>query len=130
MANGAGRVLLAEDELSMLYLLEKLFLRRGYQILKATNGQEALDIYQRHKDEIAVIFLDMGLPKISGRDVLHKIRSENPDVKFIVSSGYVDPEMKFEMEGANVKFLQKPYTPDGVFNALQSLAEPPRGSSA
>ena len=78
MANGAKRVLLAEDELSMLYLLEKLFLRRGYQILKATNGQEALDIYQRHKDDIAVILLDMGLPKISGHDVLHKIRSENP----------------------------------------------------
>jgi CheY-like chemotaxis protein len=128
MANGAKRVLLAEDELSMLYLLEKLFLRRGYEILKATNGQEALDIYQRHKDDIAVILLDMGLPKISGCDVLHKIRSENPAVKVIVTSGYIDPEIRLEIEGANVKFLPKPYTPDGVFNALESLAETPRGS--
>jgi CheY-like chemotaxis protein len=103
-------------------------LRRGYQILKATNGQEALDLYQRHKHDIAVIFLDMGLPKISGRDVLHKIRSENPDVKVIVTSGYVDPEVKLEMEGANVRFLPKPYTPDGVFNALESFTETPRGS--
>jgi CheY-like chemotaxis protein len=116
-------VLLTEDEPSMLFLLEKLFVRRGYQVLKATNGQEALDIYQQHKDDIAVILLDMGLPKISGRDVLHKIRSENPDVKVIVTSGYIEPEMKSEIEDARVKFLQKPYTPDSVFNALQSLVE-------
>lgn len=128
MTNTAGTVLLAEDELSMLYLLEKLFVRRGYQILKATNGQEALDIYQRHKDEIAVILLDMGLPKVSGRDVLHKIRSENPDVKVIVTSGYIEPEIKLEIEGAYVRFLPKPYTPDGVFDALQSLGETQRRS--
>lgn len=128
MATGDRRVLLAEDEPSMLFLLERLLVRRGYQILKATNGQEALDVYQRHKDEIAVVLLDMGLPKISGRDVLHKIRSENPDVKVIVTSGYVEPEMALEIEGANVKFLPKPYTPDGVFNALQSLGETPRSS--
>ena len=128
MTTGAGTVLLAEDEPNMLFLLEKLFVRRGYQILKATNGQEALDLYQRHKGDIAVIFLDMGLPKISGRDILHKIRSENPDVKIILTSGYIEPEMKLEIEGANVKFLPKPYTPDGVFNALQSLVETPRSS--
>ena len=128
MVTGDRRVLLAEDEPSMLFLLERLLVRRGYQILKATNGQEALDVYQRHKDEIAVVLLDLGLPKISGRDVLHKIRSENPDVKVIVTSGYVEPEMKLEIEGANVKFLPKPYTPDGVFNALQSLGETPRSS--
>jgi CheY-like chemotaxis protein len=129
MATGAGRVLLAEDEPSMLFLLEKLFVRRGYQVLKATDGREALDIYQRHKDDIGVILLDMGLPRISGRDVLHKIRSENPDVKVIVTSGYIEPEVKSEIEGANVKFLPKPYTPDGVFNALQSLVEKRRSSS-
>ncbi|HEY7320100.1 MAG TPA: response regulator [Candidatus Binatia bacterium] len=129
MATGAERVLLAEDEPGMLFLLEKLFLRRGYQILRATNGQEALDIYRRHKDEIAVILLDMGLPKISGRDVLHQIRSENPDAKVIVTSGYIEPELKLEIERPNVKFLQKPYTPDSVFAALQSLAETPRSSS-
>lgn len=124
MPNGAGMVLLAEDEASMLFLLEKLFLRRGYQILKATNGQAALDIYQQHKEEIDVVLLDMGLPKLSGRELLLKIRSENPDVKVIVTSGYIEPAIKSEIDRARrIEFLQKPYTPDDLFKTLRSLTE-------
>ena len=124
MPNGAGMVLLAEDEASMLFLLEKLFLRRGYQILKATNGQAALDIYQQHKEEIDVVLLDMGLPKLSGRELLLKIRSENPDVKVIVTSGYIEPAIKSEIGRARrIEFLQKPYTPDDLFKTLRSLTE-------
>ena len=124
MPNGAGMVLLAEDEANMLFLLEKLFLQRGYQILKATNGQAALDIYQQHKEEIDVVLLDMGLPKISGRDVLLKIRSENPDVKVIVTSGYIEPAIKSEIDRARrIEFLHKPYTPDDLFKTLRSLTE-------
>jgi CheY-like chemotaxis protein len=123
MSNGAETVLLAEDESNMLHLLEKILLRRGYNVLKATDGQTALDIYQRHKKAIAVVLLDVGLPKISGRDVLLKIRRDNPNVKFIITSGYIEPAMESEIDPARVKFLHKPYGPDDVFRTLQSLAE-------
>ena len=121
-SNGAGTVLIAEDEVNMLHLLEKIFLRRGYKVLKATNGQSALEIYHEHKDEIAVVLLDMGLPKICGREVLFTIISENPDMKIIVTSGYIEPSMKSQLDHARVKFLHKPYTPEDVFKTVQSLA--------
>jgi two-component system cell cycle sensor histidine kinase/response regulator CckA len=120
-ADGEDTVLIAEDEANMLHLLEKIFLRRGYKVLKANNGQSALEIYQRHKDEIDVVLLDMGLPKISGREVLLKLRSENPDVKVIITSGYIEPSIKSQLDHARVKFLHKPYTPADVFKTLQSL---------
>jgi CheY-like chemotaxis protein len=120
-ADGADTVLIAEDEANMLHLLEKIFLRRGYKVLKANDGQSALEVYQRHKDEIDVVLLDMGLPKISGREVSLKIRSENPDVKVIITSGYIEPSMKSQLDHARVKFLHKPYTPADVFKTLQSL---------
>ena len=44
----------------MLQLLERIFLRRGYKVLKAANGQTALDTYQQYKGEIGVVLLDMG----------------------------------------------------------------------
>jgi len=91
--------------------------------LKATNGQTALDIYRQHKEEIDVVLLDIGLPRVSGRDVLLKIRSEKPDVKVIVTSGYIEPAIKSEIDHARVKFLHKPYAPDDLFKILQSLAE-------
>ena len=120
--SNAGTVLLVEDEANMLQLLETIFLHHGYKVLKATNGQSALEVYQQHKDEIAVVLLDMGLPKISGRDVLLKIRSENPDVKVIITSGYIEPSMESQLDHARIKFLPKPYTPNDVFKTLQSLA--------
>ncbi len=122
-ADAVATILVAEDEANMLSLLEKILLRRGYKVLKATNGQTALELYQHHKEKIDVVLLDMGLPKISGRDVLHKIRNENPVMKVIVTSGYMEPEMKLEFDPAQVRFLHKPYTPDDVFKILQSLIE-------
>ena len=66
----------------------------------------------------------MGLPKIGGQDVLLKMKNENPDLKVIIASGYLDPKLKSELEGAGVKyFLQKPYMPDEVVKTLQSLIE-------
>ena len=119
----AGTVLIAEDEISMLHFLERILVRRGYKILKAADGQAALELYRRHKDKIIVILLDIGLPKLSGGEVLLKIRAENPDVKVIVTSGYLDPTTKAQIDGTQVRFLDKPYTPTDVFKTLQSLTE-------
>jgi len=119
----SASVLVVEDEAHMLLLLEKILIRRGYRVLKASNGQAALDMYQRHKGEIDAIMLDMGLPKISGRDVLRQIMSQNPDVNVVVTSGYIKPELKLEISHRRIKFVRKPYTPDDVCNALQDLIE-------
>src|SRR5919198_2563689 len=61
-------VLVVEDEESMLSVLEKILVDRGYNVLKASDGELAVKIYQRDKAAIDVVFLDIGLPKLSGRD--------------------------------------------------------------
>jgi PAS domain S-box-containing protein len=126
-SNGTGTVLIAEDEANMLQLLEKIFLSRGYKVLTVSDGQAALDIYRRHKEEIAVVLLDLGLPKLSGRDVLVEIRRDNSDVKIILTSGYIDPATKIEIDSLQVMLLPKPYTPRDLFKTLHSLPQtPPR----
>jgi two-component system cell cycle sensor histidine kinase/response regulator CckA len=98
--------------------------RHGYQVLAAADGETALNIYRRSKEAIDVVMLDLGLPKVAGRDVLLKIRNENPDVKVIITSGYLDPKLKSEIDRAGVKhFLSKPYKPDELVKTLQSLIE-------
>ena len=70
------------------------------------------------------MLLDIGLPKIAGRDVLRKIKNENPDVKVVIASGYLEPNVKSEIDRAGVKyFLSKPYRPDEVVRTLQSLID-------
>jgi two-component system, cell cycle sensor histidine kinase and response regulator CckA len=111
-----------EDEKNMLDLLKKTLARHGYQVLAAADGETALNIYRRSKEAIDVVLLDIGLPKVAGRDVLLKIKNENPDVKVVIASGYLEPKLKSEIDRAGVKyFLPKPYRPDEVVKALQSL---------
>jgi two-component system, chemotaxis family, CheB/CheR fusion protein len=122
ISNDAATVLLVEDEQSMLYVLEKTLLKHGYKVLKATDGEMAVEIYQRHKEAIDIVLLDIGLPKIAGRDVLLKMKNENPDLKVVIASGYLEPELKSELEKAGVKyFLPKPYMPHEVVKTFQSL---------
>jgi two-component system, cell cycle sensor histidine kinase and response regulator CckA len=117
-------VLIVEDEESMLYVLEKMLVNRGYKVLTAADGEQAVRIYQRHKESIDVVFLDVGLPKLSGQDVLFKIKQEKQDVKVVVASGYFEEQFKSDFEKAGIKhFLQKPYTLDHLVETLQSEIE-------
>ena len=78
---GYGTILLVEHEKDMLDLLEKVLLEHGYHVFTAIDGEKALEIYWDHKQTIDAVLLDIGLRKIAGRDLLHKIKDENPNVK-------------------------------------------------
>jgi two-component system, cell cycle sensor histidine kinase and response regulator CckA len=123
-AQAQRTVLVVEDERSMLRLLERFLSRQGYQVLLAADGEQAIDGYCRHKTEIDVVLLDVGLPKVGGVDVLRKMKKENPEVRVVVASGYLDPKIKTEMYRAGVKaFIDKPYLLPEMLEKLRSVAE-------
>jgi len=123
-AQAQRTILVVEDERIMLRLLERFLSRQGYQVLLAADGEQAIDGYCRHKTEIDVVLLDVGLPKVSGVDVFRKMKKENPDVRVVVASGYLDARMKTEMYRAGVKaFLDKPYLLPEMLETLRSVTE-------
>ena len=123
-AQAQRTILVVEDERIMLRLLERFLSRQGYQVLLAADGEQAIDGYCRHKTEIDVVLLDVGLPKVSGVDVFRKMKKENPDVRVVVASGYLDARMKTEMYRAGVKaFLDKPYLLPEMLETLRSVTK-------
>ena len=130
--NDGATVLVVEDEEKMVYLLRKALLRNEYNVLVASDGEQAIDLYHRRKQDIAVVLLDIGLPKIAGLDVILRMKEENPNVKVIVASGYIDPDFKSRMQRAGVQgFIEKPYNPDAVVRMLcASLESSPRQLNA
>jgi DNA-binding NarL/FixJ family response regulator len=67
----------------------------------------------------------MGLPKLSGREVLFKIKQEKHDAKVVIASGYFEEALRSEIDRAGVKkFVHKPYMPDELVQAIQSLIGP------
>jgi signal transduction histidine kinase/ActR/RegA family two-component response regulator len=127
-ANSSATVLVVEDEEKLVYLLRKALLRNQYHVLVASDGAQAIDLYHRRKQDIGVVLLDIGLPKIAGLDVILRMKEENPNVKVIVASGYIDPGFKSKMQRAGVQgFIEKPYNPDDVVRVLcASLESLPR----
>jgi two-component system, cell cycle sensor histidine kinase and response regulator CckA len=106
---GRGTILIVEDEQLMLRLVEKVLLQHGYQVLVASDGEAAIEVYRRHKLEIDVVLLDVGLPKLTGWDVLLKMKEENSDVRVVIATGFLEPKMKTEMSRVTVKhFVDKP----------------------
>lgn len=117
--NGKGSILVVEDEENMVYLLRKALLRKQCGVFVARDGEQAIDLYHRYKQDISVVLLDFGLPKLSGWDILVRMKEEKPNIKVFVTSGYLEPDLKSKMERAGVLgFIEKPYSPDDVVQML------------
>ena len=124
--NRHGTILGVEDEQLMLRLLEKFLSQQGYQVLIASDGEEAVEVYHLHRLEIDVVLLDVGLPKLTGWDVLLKMKEDNPDVRVVIATGYLAPKMKTDMLRIAVKhFVDKPYVLDELVETIQSLIDAP-----
>jgi signal transduction histidine kinase/ActR/RegA family two-component response regulator len=115
-------VLFVEDEIRQLELMRKNLEKAGYRVLVATDGIEAVETFLRHKDEISVVVLDLGLPKLNGWEAFQKMRKADPMLKPILASGYISQEMESAMaEGKLSALLMKPYGPNEILEQI-SLA--------
>ncbi len=121
---GTETILLVEDEEMLIQMVSFLLESKGYNVLCAHDGLEAVSVYQSHKNEIALVVTDMGLPVLTGIDEFKKIKEINPHVKVIFASGYFEPDVKSELlkDGAN-GFIQKPYEPDYVLRLIRQVLD-------
>jgi PAS domain S-box-containing protein len=114
-----GTVLVVEDEKPMIFLLKKSLLAAGYDVLTAGDGEEAISLYQSQKHAIDVVLLDLGLPKTGGAEVIRMLKAQRHDLRIIVASGYLEPELKSELLRAGVQdYIQKPYRLDDVIQKI------------
>jgi PAS domain S-box-containing protein len=115
-------VLFVEDEIRQLELMRRTLEKAGYRVLVATDGVEAVETFLRHKDEISVVVLDLGLPKLNGWEALKKMRKADPTLKPILASGYISHDMESAMDQGELSaLLMKPYQPDEIIEQV-SLA--------
>jgi two-component system, cell cycle sensor histidine kinase and response regulator CckA len=120
-ASHRATVFVVEDEQPMVMLLTNALRRAGYESIIATDGEEAIDLYRRHRERIDVVLMDLGLPKVTGAEVIRLMKKQDPNIKIIVTTGYLEPELKTELFGAGVKeYIHKPYAVDAVLKTVES----------
>jgi|SRR5689334_20227503 DNA-binding NtrC family response regulator len=114
-------ILVVEDESRLLDLLRTMLEEAGYRVVGAKDGAEARDLYRRQQGEIDLVLCDMALPKFGGWTVYLMLKEINPQVKVILTSGYLDPRIKSELvQGGAIDFIPKPYVADKL---LRSIAQ-------
>lgn len=120
-------ILVAEDEDTVRALVREILLTKGYKVLEARHGAEALELADRHQGKISLLVTDVVMPQLSGRDLSERILKARPDTKVLFMSGYTDnvvvPHGILD-EGA--QFLQKPFTPEALARKVREVldAEP------
>jgi PAS domain S-box-containing protein len=116
---GTGLVLIVDDEEVLRNTSQAQLEWLGYRVLLAQNGEEALEIYRQHWQEIELVLLDMIMPLMNGRDCFAALKQINPQVRVILCSGYSATEDIVGIREAGLAgVLSKPYTLAGLSKAV------------
>ncbi|MDX8396589.1 MAG: PAS domain S-box protein, partial [Mariprofundaceae bacterium] len=122
---GHGTILIVDDEETIREIAEIMLEDVGFTILKAKDGVEGVEVFREHQAEIRAVLLDMTMPRMNGEEVFREIRTIQPDVTVILSSGYNEQDATNRFAGKGLAgFIQKPYSPSALqTKVLDILAE-------
>jgi two-component system cell cycle sensor histidine kinase/response regulator CckA len=108
---GRGTILLVEDEDGLRALNARGLASRGYTVLEAGNGVEAIDVLEKADGRVDLVVSDVVMPEMDGPTLLRELRNRNPSLKIIFVSGYAeDAFQKHLPEHGQFAFLPKPFT--------------------
>jgi CheY-like chemotaxis protein len=114
LSEGSACVLIADDEGPVRRAAVQILLRKGYNVMEAGDGEEAVRVFNENVDAIDLVFLDMTMPGLSGAEALEQMREIRPKIKALVASGY-------PQEVAHASFLAKPYSPLDLVRRIQDV---------
>jgi DNA-binding NtrC family response regulator len=122
-------VLVVDDELPLVMSLHRMLSGRGYDVLRAGSGEEAIRGITRSPIPVQVVLSDLKMPGLSGRELFDAIASASPDSRILVMSGYAPDDLRELIEERQMPFLAKPFALDHLVEAIDRVLATPRGPS-
>lgn len=117
-------VLVAEDEAAVRALACRILRKRGYQVLEANNGVEALEVARTHAGRIDLLLTDVVMPVLGGRELGEQLTHIRPNVKVLFMSGYTDDALlQRGILQDSGRFLEKPFSPEGLATKVREVLE-------
>jgi two-component system cell cycle sensor histidine kinase/response regulator CckA len=117
---GEGTILLVEDEEGLRRLNARGLASRGYTVLEAANGVEAIDVMEKSNEQVDLVVSDVVMPEMDGPTLLRELRSRDPDLKIIFVSGYAEDAFQKHLPAdGKYGFLPKPFTLKQLVNAVK-----------
>ncbi|MGD8990229.1 MAG: PAS domain S-box protein [Desulfobacterales bacterium] len=121
---GSETILLVDDEEMVADIGKDLLERLGYTVLIAGGGAEAIKLFQRHRDQIELVILDMIMPDMGGGETFSRMRAIKPDAKILLSSGYsLDSRASAIMKQGCNGFIQKPFNLKKISHKIREILD-------
>ncbi len=129
--SGSGKVLLVDDEALVRNIAQQMLEILGFEVLTASDGDEGVDLFRRHSQDIELVVLDLSMRRMGGEEAFHEIRRIRPDARILLASGYSAQTATERFKGQGLAgFIQKPYQlasfRDKVRDAFGTAASAPR----
>jgi CheY-like chemotaxis protein len=113
-----------DDEASLRDLGQEILSRYGYQVLPASSGEEALEIY-RQQEAIDLVILDVSMPGMGGGKCLTELLKINPGARVIISSGYsLDGPIQEILSSGASGFVAKPFSISNLLITIRQVLDP------
>jgi len=120
--NISGTILVVDDEEPVRNLCKAMVEHFGYRVITAVDGEDALEVFQEHADEIVCVILDLTMPRMDGIAAYRELRRICPDLKVILSSGFNRQEATQRFTDQSLAgFIRKPYGLKVLQNELERV---------
>ena len=121
---GFETILFVDDEDMIIEVAEEMFEQLGYKLLIARSGKEAIETYEKNKELIDIVLLDMIMPDMSGSDTYDRMKEFNPDIKVLLASGYsINGQATEIMDHGCNGFIQKPFKMQELSQKLREILD-------
>jgi PAS domain S-box-containing protein len=128
MSRGVETILLVEDEDGLRELARVVLEASGYKVLTARNAGEAVQVCHKNAEDIHLLFTDVVMPKMSGRELAGVLLPSRPNMKVLYMSGYTDDTMvRHGIQQAGTNFLPKPFTPIALAQKVRDVLDGTNG---
>ena len=117
-------ILMVDDEANILEMAMSLLNDANYRVIAASNAKDAIELYEKHRDEIRLVLLDLIMPEIGGKQCLEALRNMDPNVKVIVLTGYTKRGMTQELKEAGARdFILKPFDTPQLLEKIRKIID-------
>jgi PAS domain S-box-containing protein len=125
--HGTETLLLVEDEDAVRSLVRNVLREKGYRVLEASGGEEALEFSELYAGRIDLLVTDVVMPQMNGRELARRLLNVRPQIKVLYISGYTENAVWFQNGlDSSGAFLQKPFSPEALARKVREvLGDPP-----
>jgi len=122
--SGSETILFVDDEEVIVKVMTRILGRQGYEVLSASNGEQALELASIHDGPIHLLITDVVMPRMNGQVLAGRLLSERPDTKVLFVSGFAENLLQqLSIDRKEVHFLPKPYTQDILLHKVRVILE-------